>query len=47
MDALPIQEVNDTLSYCSGEPGCMHACGHDGHAAGLLGGARLLYAHRG
>ncbi len=47
IDALPIQEVNDTLSYCSGEPGCMHACGHDGHAAGLLGGARLLYAHRG
>lgn len=46
IDALPIQEENQDLSYCSKEPGVMHACGHDCHAAGLLGGAKLLFAHR-
>ena len=46
IDALPIQEVNTALPYCSKEPGVMHACGHDGHATGLLGGARLLYGHK-
>lgn len=46
IDALPIQEENQSLSYCSQEPGVMHACGHDCHATGLLGGAKLLFAHK-
>ena len=45
-DALPIQEVHPQLSYCSQQFGAMHACGHDGHIACLLGGARLLAEHR-
>ena len=40
-DALPIEEKND-LPYRSQHPGCMHACGHDGHMAALLELARRL-----
>lgn len=47
IDALPIREADPSRPYCSREDGVMHACGHDGHAAALLGGAKLLYAHRG
>jgi amidohydrolase len=42
MDALPIQEENGHLDYASTVPGVMHACGHDGHTAMLLGAARVL-----
>ncbi|MBS4172766.1 M20 family metallopeptidase [Bacillus sp. FJAT-49736] len=40
-DALPIQEEND-VPYKSKVPGVMHACGHDGHTATLLGLAKAF-----
>ena len=45
MDALPIQELND-FSHRSTHDGRMHACGHDGHTAMLLGAARYLATTR-
>ncbi|WP_162094550.1 M20 aminoacylase family protein [Pseudomonas chlororaphis] len=45
MDALPIVE-NSGVAYSSRHSGCMHACGHDGHTAMLLGAARYLAATR-
>jgi amidohydrolase len=45
MDALPMPE--DTgLPFASEVPGAMHACGHDGHTAMLVGAARLLARRR-
>nr|WP_314069689.1 amidohydrolase [uncultured Roseococcus sp.] len=46
MDALPIQEADETLPHRSRKPGVMHACGHDGHTAALLGAAALLQADK-
>ena len=41
MDCLPIQEETG-LPYASTKPGLMHACGHDGHTAALVGAALVL-----
>ncbi len=43
MDALPLDEQN-SFAHRSSHPGCMHACGHDGHTAMLLGAAEALAA---
>ncbi|WP_102960877.1 M20 aminoacylase family protein [Mangrovicella endophytica] len=45
MDALPIEEETN-LAHASTRGGAMHACGHDGHTAMLLGAARHLAASR-
>ncbi|TAK20667.1 MAG: amidohydrolase [Chloroflexota bacterium] len=45
IDALPIEEEND-VPYRSTVPGVMHACGHDGHTAILLGTAQVLSERR-
>ncbi|KEO77574.1 M20 family metallopeptidase [Paenibacillus polymyxa] len=44
-DALPIQDEKE-VPYKSTVPGVMHACGHDGHTAALLGVARVLSHNR-
>jgi amidohydrolase len=45
MDALPINESNQ-FGHASKQAGRMHACGHDGHTAMLLGAARHFSEHR-
>ena len=45
MDALPMQELN-TFAHASRHTGKMHACGHDGHTAMLLGAAHYLARQR-
>jgi hippurate hydrolase len=46
MDALAMGEAAPGRAYASTAPGCMHACGHDGHMAMLLGAAQLLTQRR-
>jgi len=45
MDALPLTEHSD-VEWASQTAGHMHACGHDGHVAMLIGAAEILHAHR-
>ena len=45
LDALPIEERNNH-GFVSRNPGVMHACGHDGHTAMLLGAAKVLASRR-
>jgi amidohydrolase len=45
IDALPIEERN-THDFVSQNPGTMHACGHDGHTAMLLGAVKVLVGQR-
>jgi len=45
IDALFVEETSG-LPYCSTHPGQMHACGHDGHTAMVMGAAEYLAAHR-
>ena len=46
MDALTLTENAPGRAYASTHLGCMHACGHDGHMAMLLGAAQLLAMRR-
>lgn len=46
MDALALAEAAPGRPYASQHAGCMHACGHDGHMAMLLGAAELLARRR-
>ena len=46
MDALAITEAAEGRAHASIVPGCMHACGHDGHMAMLLGAAQRLAERR-
>ena len=45
MDALPIEETSN-IAYKSKNQGVMHACGHDGHMATLIGAAKAIYNQR-
>lgn len=45
IDALPVEELA-CVPYRSKKPGVMHACGHDGHVAMLLGAAKMLWEKR-
>lgn len=44
-DALPIEDEKET-PYKSTKPGVMHACGHDGHTAALLGVAKVVSQYK-